>query len=147
MVNLADLDRMRGMDRHGAEWLGKAMAIEPVNPTIPFALGLLRVRQRNYAGALPMFYKASELAPGNARYAYVYAVALNSTGASAQAIAVLEAALARNPTDRNFLTGLVSIARDQGQVLTALRHARKLAILYPEDSQIRATVMELEKRR
>ena len=35
----------------------------------------------NYAGALEQLRQASELAPDNARYAYVYAIALNSTGA------------------------------------------------------------------
>lgn len=145
MVNLADLDRMRGMDQQGAEWLRKAMAIEPDNATIPYALGLLLVRQRNYADALPMLQKASKLAPDSARYARVYAIALNSTGASDQAIAVLEAAHARAPADRDLLITVITIARDRGEVATALRYAKELAGLYPKDNQIRAMVLELEK--
>jgi hypothetical protein len=39
------------------------------------------VRQHNYADALPELRQASEFAPYNARYAYVYAIALNSIGA------------------------------------------------------------------
>ncbi len=146
MVNLADLDRMRGRDTQGAELLRKAMVIEPANAAIPYSLGLLLVRQRNYPDALPLFRKASALAPDNPHYAYVYAIALNSTGAPGQAMTVLAGAHARAPADRDLLIGLVSIARDNGDNATALRYARQLAALYPEDVQVRATVMELEKR-
>ena len=56
------------------------MAIEPNNGDIRHALGLLLVRQHEYTAALPLLQRASELAPDNPRYAYVYAVALNSSG-------------------------------------------------------------------
>ena len=49
-----------------------------------------------------------ELAPDNARYAYVYAVALNSTGAQGDALALLEQAHRQHPADRDVLTVLVS---------------------------------------
>ena len=75
LVNLADLDRMRGMDRQGGELFREAIAIEPNNADPRHALGLLLAREHNYADALPMLRRASELAPHNTRYAYVYAVA------------------------------------------------------------------------
>jgi predicted CXXCH cytochrome family protein len=114
MVNLADLDRARGMDRQGAELLRKAMAIEPNNADVLHSLGLFLVRQHDYAGALDRLRRANELAPDNARYAYVYAVALNSTGAAANALALLERTHQQHPTDRDVLTALVSIGQDQG---------------------------------
>src|SRR4029077_9622731 len=83
MVDLADLDRARGMDQRGAELLRRALSIEPDNADVRHSLGLLLVRQHDYPGALEMLRQASELAPNNALYAYVYAVALNSTGAPA----------------------------------------------------------------
>jgi predicted Zn-dependent protease len=61
----------------------------------------LLVRQHNLPDALPLLRQASELAPDNARYAYVYAIALNSTGAQAQATALLEHAHGQHPTDRD----------------------------------------------
>jgi hypothetical protein len=61
---------------------------------------------------LCLLRRASELAPDNPRYAYVYAVALNSSGASGQALAVLDEAHRLHPTDREVLVALVSIARD-----------------------------------
>ena len=80
LVNLADLDRMRGQNQEGADLLRKAMAIDPDNADIRHALGLALVRQHNYADALPELRLPAELAPDNARYAYVYAIALNSIG-------------------------------------------------------------------
>jgi tetratricopeptide (TPR) repeat protein len=146
LVNLADLDRARGMDDEGAELLKKAMAIEPDNADVRLALGLLLVRRRDYAGALELLRRAHELTPDNARYAYVYAVALNSTGATREALALLERAHQRHPADRNVLTTLVSIARDNGDFAAALGHARELLALDPGDAQLQALVSDLEKK-
>ena len=90
--------------------------------------------------------QASELAPGNARYAYVYAIALNSIGAGASAIELLENTHKRHPTDRDTLLALVSIARDTGDYASALTHARELVALSPTDMQLRMLVLDLEKR-
>jgi tetratricopeptide (TPR) repeat protein len=54
MVNLADLDRARGMDQQGADLLRQAMAIEPNNADVLHSLGLFLVRQHDYAGALDL---------------------------------------------------------------------------------------------
>jgi Flp pilus assembly protein TadD len=113
---------------------------------VQHSLGLLLVRKHDYAGALDLLRRASELAPDNARYAYVYAVALNSTGASGQAMTVLDEAHRQHPADRDVLMALVSIARDTGDFATALRHARELAALDPADTRLRALVSDLENR-
>ena len=146
LVNLADLDRMHGQDRPGADLLRKALAIEPKNADVRYSLGLLLVRQHAYTEALDQLRQASALAQDNARYAYVYAIALNSTGAPAEAVALLERTHQQHPTDRDVLVALVSIAQDRGDLATALRYARELAGQYPADMQVRAMVMDLEKR-
>jgi Tfp pilus assembly protein PilF len=146
LANLADLDRMRGQDGQGADLLRKALVIEPNNADVRHSLGLLLVRQHSYTEAVDQLRKASELAPDNARYAYVYAIALNSTGAAAEAIALLERTHRQHRSDRNVLVALVSITRDKGDFATALRYARELAGQYPADMQVRAMVMDLQKR-
>lgn len=146
LVNLADLDRQRGLDQDGAELLRKAMALEPDNADVRHSLGLALVRQKNYAEALAELRKARELAPDNARYAYVYAIALNSTGAHDEAMAQLEATHQRHPTDRDVLLALISIARETGDVAVALTHAREFSALYPSDLQLRMLVLDLERR-
>ncbi len=146
LVNLADLDRMRGQNQEGTGLLRKAMAIDPDNAEIRYALGLALVREHNYADALPELRRAAELAPGNARYAYVYAIALNSIGAQGRAMELLETSHKRHPADRDTLLALVSIARDSGDFATALLHARELVKLFPTDMQLRLLILDLEKR-
>jgi tetratricopeptide (TPR) repeat protein len=146
MVNLADLDRLRGVDQEGAELLKKAMTIEPDNADVRYALGLSLVRRHDYAGALDLLRRAHELVPDNARYAYVYAVALNSTGAPGEAMTLLEEAHQRHPADRDTLMALVSIARDKGDFALALRYARELVTLDPGNAQLRALLSDLERR-
>jgi Flp pilus assembly protein TadD len=146
MVNLADLHRQRGQDKEGAELLRAAIAIEPTNAAIKHSLGLLLVRQRNYSEALPLLREAASLDPDNARYAYVYAVALNSSGATAEARELLARTYKAHPTDRNVLMGLIAFERDSGDVATALAHAQELAVLEPQNSQIRALIGDLQKR-
>ena len=145
LANLADLERGRGRDQRGAELLRKAAEIEPANADVRHALGLLLVRQRDYAGALAQLRQASELAPDNARYAYVYAVALNSSGASNEAAAAMEQAHARHSADRDILAALIGFARGRGDGAAAIRYARELAALDPANSQVRALLQELQR--
>jgi predicted CXXCH cytochrome family protein len=146
LVNLADLERGRGRDEEGAELLKKAMAIEPDNADVRYALGLYLVRKRDYSAALDLLRGAHERMPDNVRYAYVYAVALNSSGAAGEAMALLEQTHRQHPADRDILMALVSFARDSGDFATALRHARGLLTLDPGNAQLRALVSELEKK-
>jgi predicted CXXCH cytochrome family protein len=146
MANLADLDRERGMDKEGAELLRAAIAIEPDNAAIKHSLGLLLVRQRNYAEALPLFREAAALAPDNARYAYVYAVALSSTGSAAEAMALLERTHKQHPSDRDVLVTLITLERDGRNLTAALSNAQELAALEPGNAQISALVDDLRRR-
>ncbi len=146
MVNLADLDRMRGRDAEGVALLRRAVAIEPRNADVRHALGLLLVRQRNYTAAVAELRQASELAPDNARYAYVYAIALSSTGSPGPAMDLLERVHQQHPADREVLGALVSMASDAGDFPRALRHARALLALTPDDAQLGSLVRELERR-
>ena len=122
------------------------MSIDPKNADVKHSLGLFLVRQHDYPGALELLRQASELAPDNARYAYVYAIALNSAGAPGEAITLLERTHRQHPADRNVLTALVSLARDKGDFATALRYARELVTLDPKDARLRALVADLEKK-
>jgi Flp pilus assembly protein TadD len=137
---------MRGQNQESAAHLRKAMAIDPDNAEIRHALGLALVREHKFADALPELRRAAELAPGNGRYAYVYAIALNSTGAQGQAMELLETSHKRHPADRDTLLALVSIARESGDFATALLHARELVAFYPSDMQLRLLILDIEKR-
>ena len=99
------------------------------------------VRQHRYAEALTLLKRASELAPENARYAYVTAVALNSQGAPDAAYRLLQDTQARHPADQDVLAALVSLAQARGDAAGALRYGRTLAALRPGDRQARRSLL------
>ena len=90
---------------------------------------------------------AAKLAPDNARYAYVYAVGLNSAGKRPEALAVLRAADQRHPYDLEILSALVSMNREAGSTRDALAYARKIAEVLPEDPSVKRMLAELERAR
>jgi Flp pilus assembly protein TadD len=93
--------------------------------------------------ALAELRQAAELAPDNARYVYVYAVALNSGGQGDRAVAILKDALVRHPADRDILSALVAFTRASGDPGSALLYAEKLAALMPDDPNLAALLQQL----
>ena len=91
--------------------------------------------------ALKHLQQAAQLAPDNARYSYVYAIALHSKGDRKAALAVLEQAFAKHPTDRNILMSLVTINQEIGNNQQARQHLNELRKLSPNDPRLR----ELER--
>jgi predicted CXXCH cytochrome family protein len=84
-ANLADLMRMQGREADAEAALREGIARAPSDATLHHALGLSLVRQKKSAEALVELKRATELAPGNARFAYVYGVAKTElAGAAAQ---------------------------------------------------------------
>lgn len=82
--------------------------------TIHHALGLLKVRQKKLDEAVEYLRLAAQ-APGTTeRYVYVYAIALNSTGKTEQALDVLKKAQSQYPTNTDVLNALISINHEQG---------------------------------
>jgi Flp pilus assembly protein TadD len=87
--------------------------------------------------------RAVELAPDEARYSYVLAIGLNSTGQTAAALDVLRAAHDRRPSDRDVLLALSTINRDRGDRTAALDYARELAGTAPWDQAAQRLVAQL----
>jgi Flp pilus assembly protein TadD len=83
------------------------------------ALGLALVRTKHGDEALRELERAATLEPGNARFVYVCAVALHSTGKSAAAIASLEKVLVTHPNDRDVLETLASFHNECGEITEA----------------------------
>ena len=64
--------------------------------------------------ALGELAAAARAAPGNARYAFVHAVALHSSGRAREAINELERGLAAAPADRDILEALAQFLAETG---------------------------------
>jgi Flp pilus assembly protein TadD len=143
MVNLADFYRTQNRDDEGQQWLENAIAVAPEAAEPIHALGLLKIRQKQYQEALSLLAKAATLQPDNVRYSYVYAVALQSSGQVDQAIAVLQQAHRRRPADRSVLVGLVEFERDKGNLPAAITYAQQLTQLAPDDPDAKMLLAEL----
>ncbi len=86
-VNLADLLRAQSLDAEGERVLRDGLKHVPRSAALHHALGLALVRQGRNTQALAELQRAAKLAPSDTRYAYVYAVGLNSAGKTQAAIA------------------------------------------------------------
>lgn len=90
------------------------------------ALGLALVRLKRADAALGELERAAVLEPNNARFAYVYSVALHSTGKSDAAIARLKKTLEAYPDDRDVLEALASFYAARGESREAEKFADRL---------------------
>lgn len=111
-INLADLYRMTNRDELAGTVLEKALAMDPDDPALNHAYGLLLVRKKQVDKALPYLEKAAR-DPRLKRYNYVYAVALNSVGRKKEAMAVAEKALAARPGDPDLTQLIQGLKRGQ----------------------------------
>lgn len=142
-INLADLYRQLNRDGDGEAVLRGAIAASPREAAAHHALGLTLTRLKKPDAALAEFRQAAELEPDNARFIYVYAVAVNSGGQGDMAIAVLKEGLARHPADRDILSALIAFTRMAGDLRSALVYAERLAAIAPDDRNLAALVQQL----
>jgi Flp pilus assembly protein TadD len=98
------------------------------------------VRTGRSADALAELKLATDLAPTATRYAYVYAVGLESAGRRPDAIRVLRSVLTRQPNDREALWALATWQLDGGNRAQGLEAARRLEVLEPDDPNVRALI-------
>ena len=145
-INLADLYRRLQRENDAENVLRAAIAVTAMDAGVHHALGLTLVRLKRLNEALGELRRAAELAPEQARYAYVYAVALHSAGRGSEAVTVLRASLVRYPDDRDSLLALISFSRESGDLVTALEYAQQLARMAPTDQSISKLVQDLQQQ-
>ena len=145
-INLADLYRQLGRDGEGGQVLQTAILAAPQDAGLHHALGLALVRAKQLDKALEELRRATELDPNRTRYAYVYAVALNSAGRPEEAMVALKENFARHPNDRDTLTALIAFSRDIGDVNAALEYAQQLARIAPTDRGLAALIDALRRQ-
>jgi Flp pilus assembly protein TadD len=131
-VNLADLYRAQGRDADAERVLREGLAAAsgsrraPAVAGLHHALGLTLVRLGRPADALADLARAAELAPDDPRFAYVYAVALNSAGQVEAALAEVDRGLRLQPLNRDLLTAGALFARDAGLAARARDYVQRL---------------------
>ncbi len=143
-VNLADLYRQLGRDEDGVAVLREALQASPNDGGLHHALGLALVRLKQQDAAIEELRRAAELEPDRSRYAYVYAVGLESLGRRAEAVAVLKENLKRHPHDAETLLALINFARADGDAATALGYAEQLAEVEPDNQRLNELIGALK---
>lgn len=98
-INLADLFRLMHRDREGQTVLEQGLTRLPDSADLHHSLGLLHARQKNTVRALDSLQRAVELAPDQAHFSYVYAVALLGAGRAEEARIVVHKGLTLAPSD------------------------------------------------
>jgi predicted CXXCH cytochrome family protein len=145
-INLADLYRQLGRDGDAETVLRTAIASSRQDAGLHHALGLTLTRQKRPDAALTEFRTAAELEPDRSRYAYVYAVALHSSGHVDESMKILKESLARHPNDRESLLALVTFNRDSGDIGAALEYAEQLSRITPNDPDLTRLADDLRER-
>ena len=110
-LNLADVYRATGREEEAQSLLNAVIQDNPQDAVAHHALGLSMIRQHRIEGAKEFLRKAMRLAPQNAHYRYVYAVALNETGRRQEAIKELKAGLKSHPDHRESIDAMVALCR------------------------------------
>lgn len=127
LINFADFYRGSGQDSKAKSLLLRALKIAPNSGAVNHSYGLHLVRAQQYAQALAYLEKGALMDDTEPRYSYVYAVALDSLGRTANAITFLQEATQTWPNQYDLLLTWVLYldklgqANDIGKPLTTLR--------------------------
>jgi tetratricopeptide (TPR) repeat protein len=132
-ANLADLMRSTSRDKDAEATLRAGLRVAEGTAALHHALGLTLVRQKKTAEALRELALAVKEAPDDARYAYVYGVALRDSGKAKEGIETLESALTRHPGDRDLLLALAGYAREAGDSEKEASYLGRLRAIDPSD--------------
>ncbi|MFI5210272.1 MAG: tetratricopeptide repeat protein, partial [Gemmatimonadales bacterium] len=114
-VQLAEFERLTGHEGAADSVLRAGLASLPDAADLHHALGLSLIRQHRFPQAVEELGAAARLAPDNARYAYVYAIALHDTGHGTEAVGILREALGRHPNDPDLGAALANYMRGPAQ--------------------------------
>ncbi len=130
IVNLVDLFRATGRDQQGGELLMAALAVHPELADFHHVLGLWLVRQQRPQQALVALRRAAELAPDDARYGYVLAVALHGQNQIDAALAEIDRVLQHHPYHAESLTAAIywrqQLGADGGEYTRRLLELQQL---------------------
>jgi len=140
LLNLADLYRSLNSDDEAGPLLEHALRVAPDDPNAQQAMGLYLVRKGERDAALEHFAAAVEqpgAGPGNV---YTYAVALDSAGRTADAIAAIAAASKRFPNTLELYYLQVSYMDKSGNTIGINKYLSLLDEVAGNNPRIRAWV-------
>lgn len=129
LIQISEFYRQQGQDEKGAGYLSKALKVEPNNAQANHALGLFKIRQKQYGQALANLKISAHSDEALPSFAYIYAVALDHQSQTNLAISELEQAHQRWPADTDVLSALISYLNKTGQTDKAQQYQSMLRAL------------------
>jgi tetratricopeptide (TPR) repeat protein len=124
-INYSNFLMSQGKNEEAFNLLQKGIKILPTIGIFHHALGLWYVRNKKSTESISEFKKATELDVHNARFAYVYAVALAQKSPE-DAIAILEKAYSEHSANVQIVSGLVYYCKQVGDIEKSKKYEKKL---------------------
>ena len=142
-LNFADALRRFGDEAGAEKMLREGLTIDAASADLHHSLGLLLVRTERPDEGLRELWLATELAPDNARFAYVAGIALHSLGQTDKALQLLTDAHQQFAGDFDIAWALATMLRDSGDVAGARKIANELAEQRPDDTNVQTLLLLL----
>jgi len=142
-INLAGFEQRLGNEAAAANLYERAIRIGEHSAQVQNAYGLYKVRSGEPGAAMSHLRRATEIDPDTPWFAYVYGVALNSTGATDEAIRVLGLARDRFPEDFDIAWALITMYRDTGDRTVTERLLAELQEQFPGNARLAALAESL----
>lgn len=130
-ANLADALRALGAEDRAEAVLRAGLARHPGSADLRHALGLALVRQKRTGEALVELGAAAAAAPGNPRFQWVHAIALNSSGDATGARKAVAAGLELHARDAALLELALSLSLASGDRQAASAYLERLVLAQP----------------
>lgn len=149
-VNLATLASERNQPDLAIRTLTEGAELDTAPYTdrshLAYLLALVLVEQGQPEQALPRFTQASKLDPSNTRAAYNHSLVLARMNRWQDAEQVLANALEQHPEDYDLLNARLSIYLEQGRYREALKHAKTMQSVFPQDANLGQLIRALKAR-
>ena len=126
--------------------LTEAHRLFPTNEVVASALGLTRAAMGQFPEAIELLAWAVHRNPGSAQYQVNLGTVLAENNQNMEAREVFDAALRLEPANANALRGCIRLAWKTEDFQTALRCARRLQQLEPQNGQNMLLVREIERK-
>jgi Tfp pilus assembly protein PilF len=127
-INYSSFLMQKGKNAQAAEILKKGLKAVPNMAILHHALGLWYVRNKEKEKSLEELKKSTQLDENNARFAYVYAIAIAETNVQ-DAIDILEKAYLKHRGDIQIVSGLVYYYKQTGKLKKSKAYEDKLKAL------------------
>ncbi|KMT65386.1 hypothetical protein XM47_10025 [Catenovulum maritimum] len=146
ILNLADYYRSQNKTDLELKHIQHALKVMPDSSAVQHTYGLYLIRQQKYNEAVSYLKEAAELADAQPRYAYVYAVALDSVKQTHRAIQALQNADKRWPNQYELLATQVLFLEKLGRTNDILRPLSKLSMIAPSSPQVQQWVQKYARQ-